>query len=129
MIPRNRAKAIARTLLGISHGGDGLLSGDKILAILRILPREYATLGILREYYSMIERKIHRQRMEIGSPVAMDEDSIREIKGYFEEKFGQKFSVECALDRSLIAGIRVRAGDHVFEKSIANSLELLRALG
>ncbi|MDR3274366.1 MAG: F0F1 ATP synthase subunit delta [Puniceicoccales bacterium] len=125
MRTKNGASAFAKKLLHISCDGKGLLCEDRILAIIKALPREHDTLVILKKYLIFVERKLHKQTMLISSPTGLSADTVENLREHFERALGQKFAPQTVIDGSLIAGIRIRAGDHIFEKSILGVLETL----
>ncbi|MDR1255954.1 MAG: F0F1 ATP synthase subunit delta [Puniceicoccales bacterium] len=128
MRTKNRAKVSARKLLRISCGSDGLLGEDRIRMVIKALPMQHDTLAILKEYSVLIERTLRRQTMLICSPAKLEAKTVESLRKYFERVLGQKFFPRVAVDNSLIAGIRVQAGDRIFEKSIAGTFEVLRTI-
>jgi F0F1-type ATP synthase delta subunit len=128
MKANSKAKAFAKKLLHISCDGEGLLQEDKIRAVIGSLPRKYNTLATLKEYYVLVSRKIFKQTMLISSPTEVSLDIVKSLRNYFEQTLGRKFAPKVSVDDSLIAGMRIRAGDRIFEKSIASTLEVLRTM-
>jgi F0F1-type ATP synthase delta subunit len=127
MKARKREKSFAKKLLQISCGDDGLLCEEKIRAVIGALPRSHGTLAILREYFLLVRCELGKQMLVISSPVELGGNVVDDLRRHFEQTLGQKFVPKILLDDSLIAGIRVRANDRIFEKSIAGALEALLA--
>lgn len=127
MQKRTHIKKFAIRLLGISHT-NGLLDDRKILAILKVLPKNNNTLLILQQYYSLVVRSKIKEQMIISSDHEVDKESIQKIVTHFEKKFNRKLRIVTKIDPMLIAGICIQVGDKIFEQSIRATLATLNSL-
>ena len=62
----------------------------------------------------------------ITSAFALSDEEIEKIKVYLESKFNKKMRMEVAIDKALLAGVRVQYGDYVIDTSYQAKLQNLK---
>ena len=99
---------------------------EEILAGLKqTQPRHYST--ILKTFLSHIRREVALQTAVVYTPTALSAQTLEEIKKQFTQKYNRSIDVITEQDDSLIAGIRVRIGDDVYDASLTGRLKQLAA--
>jgi F-type H+-transporting ATPase subunit delta len=82
----------------------------------------------VEELCELFERRENIQRFTISSSHELDVQSVALIKDYLERATGKKVVEELALDKRLIAGIRLQSNDYVWEYSVRKQIRTLRVL-
>ena len=62
----------------------------------------------------------------VTSAVPLSEAETAKLKAGLEKKFGRRFTLQCAVDPSLIGGVRVEAEGSVIDGSIRNKLDQIK---
>ena len=123
-----QSNEFARQLFRLSIEGDQI-SAERVAAVLAHLalrpPRQ--PLAVLRRYYRLVARQLARNRalVEHGGPV--DDGLLRAIEVAFTRKYRRPIAAAARPNPDLIAGLRVRIGDDVYEASVAGQLAVLSA--
>jgi F-type H+-transporting ATPase subunit delta len=81
------------------------------------------TREILVEYRDAMARRLKFCTLQISHAGALGSTAVSELKTSFERQAGHSLSVETTEDASLIAGLKVRLGDYVYEQSIKHALQ------
>jgi len=63
--------------------------------------------------------------VEVLSPYPLDDQERARITRAMEQRFGKKINISSHIDKSLIGGTVIRAGDSVIDASIKGSLRQL----
>lgn len=118
-----KAQSLARQLFKLSLV-NGLVSAEQVAGVLAYVEKHRPAnpLLVLKAYERLIARELAKGRavVEHAGPVA---DSILAgIAGALSQKYKRVITPQARQDASLIAGLRVRVGDDVFESSIAGQL-------
>jgi len=118
----------AKKLVELSKD-NGIVTEAKVTEVLAGLkqtqPRHYST--ILKTFLSHIRREVALQTAVVYTPTALSDQTLEEIKKQFTQKYNRSIDVITEQDDSLIAGIRVRIGDDVYDASLTGRLKQLAA--
>ena len=118
----------ASQLFRISLDG-GQVSAERVSGVLAHLaqhpPRQ--PLAVLRRYHRLVAGQLARNRalVEHGGP--LDNSVLRAIEAAFTRKYQRPVAAIARPNPDLIAGLRVRVGDDVYEASVAGQLASLSA--
>ncbi|HDH1307386.1 TPA: ATP synthase F1 subunit delta, partial [Klebsiella quasipneumoniae subsp. similipneumoniae] len=63
--------------------------------------------------------------VEVTSAGELNEQQLAKISAAMEKRLSRKVKLNCKIDKSVIAGFVLRAGDLVIDNSIRNRLERL----
>lgn len=89
--------------------------------------RRLALLPAIRSTFDALRREAEDVVDVTITTAATVEDAQRDaLRSAIEKHFGRKTELHWAVDEALIAGARLRAGDHVIDASAAGALEQLR---
>lgn len=119
----------ARSLYKLSLGADGLLDAGRVTSILAALeanpPASY--LPILRAYQRLVAAEVARgeARIEHAGPLSADEAAL--IAASFTKRYKRAVTPITTPNAALIAGVRVRVGDDVFDLSAAGTIGAIAA--
>lgn len=125
----SRIKAQARTLLRLSLEDDGTVSGARALEVVRALeanPPKRGFFALLKEYAACLERQMLKTQTIIEHAGALDEASLSALIESLSRRHGRPLRPEVRENTALIAGVRARVGDDVYDASVASRLARLR---
>ena len=115
---------LAKKLVILSKDSEGFITGSKVDQVLsglkQVQPRRY--LALLRCYLEHIRREIALQTAEVTAPSAISEDALKAIEQHYSTIYGRSIRARSITEESLIAGVRVRVGDDLYDASIAGQL-------
>ena len=117
---------LARKLVELSkENGIVTESGvSKVLEALKQIELRYP-IQLLKHYLNYIRREIALQTAVVTTPKYLDEAVLKSIETHFIQQYNRPVQALQQKDESLIAGIRVRVGDDVYDASIAGRLKRL----
>ncbi|NBB80043.1 MAG: hypothetical protein GVY36_11470 [Verrucomicrobia bacterium] len=118
---------LAKKLVELSREESGVVTDAKVsevLAGLRQTEHRHPLL-VLKTYLHYLRREIALQTAVVSTPGALAAESLEAIAAKFTKQYARPISAETKEDASLIAGVRVRVGDDVYDASIAGRLKRL----
>ena len=114
----------AKKLVELSRE-DGIVTDAKIADVLagirQVKPRH--GLLVLEAYLNYIKKAIAEQTAVVATPGALDADALAAIESNFSKVYDRKITAVTTTDESLIAGVKVRVGDDVYDASVAGHLK------
>lgn len=81
--------------------------------------------GFLKAFHKAVVREIHRDTLTIESASALSQDIIAQLAASFGEGHSRALQLVQKTNPALIAGLRVRLGDTVYDASLAHNLQIL----
>lgn len=118
---------LAKKLLELSRDEAGTLSEPRVKEVLsglrEVKPRRYG--AVLRTYLQLVRREIARHTARVSSPGALSEAALDKIESGFSSLYGRPVKAAVETDPTLIAGVRVRVGDDLYDASLAGRLKRL----
>lgn len=116
----------AKKLVELSRE-DGVVTDAKVSEVLagikQVKPRH--ELLVLKAYLHYIRKAIAEQTAVVATPGALSADALAAIESNFSKIYDRKITAVTTADESLIAGVRVRVGDDVYDASVAGRLKRL----
>lgn len=82
-------------------------------------------LTVLKSFLSYLRREVALQTAVVATPGALSDAALKEIEAKYTKIYGRPISAVTTQDTSLIAGVRVRVGDDVYDASVAGRLQRL----
>ena len=123
---RKQIQQLARNLYKLSVA-DGVLSAERVAGVLAYVEKHRPAnpLGVLRFYQRLVAAEVARGRafIEHAGPVA--DSVLHEIAGAMTRKYGRPIAAAAQRNDRLLAGLRVRVGDDLYESSVAGQLAVL----
>jgi F-type H+-transporting ATPase subunit delta len=121
-------KREARELLRHCTVNGGLDEGRVRHAVQYIIgQRRPAGLAMLSHFHRLVRLDRARHTATIESATAIPPDVGAQIESSLRQMHGNGLAVEYALDPSLIGGVRITVGSHVYDGSVRGSLAALAA--
>jgi F-type H+-transporting ATPase subunit delta len=118
----------AKKLVRLSKDGDLVTEakvGEVLAALKQAKPRHLG--AILKTYLRYIKREVAAQTALVATPGALGTETLEALETHFSDLYQRTVRSETRDDASLIAGVRVRVGDDVYDASVAGRLERLAA--
>ena len=97
--------------------------GEVLAGLKQIMPRHY--LLVLKTFLSYLRREVALQTAVVSTPASLSADALKEIEANFTKIYGRPITAVTQQDISLIAGVRVRVGDDVYDASVSGRLQRL----
>ena len=82
-------------------------------------------LTILKAYLNYLRREIALQTAVVSAPAKISEENLKAIETHFTREYNRPIQAVLKQDESLIAGVRIRIGDDVYDASVASYLQRL----
>lgn len=106
---------------------DGLVTEARVVEVLAGLKqfRHRSYLIILKTFLVRLRRELALQTAVVSTPNLLSEETLEKISAKYSAIYGRTISAEVEEDTSLIAGVRVRVGDDLYDASVAGRLQRL----
>ncbi len=117
---------LAKKLVELSKE-EGLVTEPRVVEVLAGLKqiRHRSYLIILRTFLVRLRRELALQTAVVSTPNLLSEETLEKISAKYSAIYGRTISAEVEEDTSLIAGVRVRVGDDLYDASVAGRLQRL----
>ncbi|MGF1448923.1 MAG: F0F1 ATP synthase subunit delta [Opitutales bacterium] len=118
----------ARKLVQLSLDETGRLSSERVGLVLEAL-RKSPPAGLrplLKQYLRLSERERRKYTARIECAGSLEASMQSDLREFLETHYGRSIDFEIQENTALIAGLRVRIADDVWERSVAATLERLR---
>jgi F-type H+-transporting ATPase subunit delta len=117
---------LAKKLVELSKDS-GVVTESKVAEVLaglqQVQHRHHLT--VLKTFLNYLRREVALQTAVVSTPTGLSDDSIKAIEVQFSKLYNRSVNAVTQPDTSLIAGVRVRVGDDVFDASVAGRLQRL----
>jgi F-type H+-transporting ATPase subunit delta len=129
MAANKKAQQLARQLYKLSLV-DGRLSDERVTGVLAYIEKTKPphTLAVLKAYQRLVETEVARNVAVVEHAGLIHAETLQAIANTMSRKYGRPVSAQAVSNPSLLAGLRVRVGDDVFEASVAGQLQQLSSL-
>ena len=126
MRPSKESQQFARQLFRLSLA-EGQVSAERVSAVLAHLSRQppRQPLAVLRHYQRLITTQLARNSALVEHGGAIDDSLLRSLEAAFTRKYQRPITASARPNPALIAGLRIRIGDDLYESSIASQLAAL----
>ena len=117
---------LAKKLVELSKD-KGVVTEAKVTEVLaglkQVQHRHHLT--VLKTFLSYLRREIALQTAVVMTPGALSDDALKAIEATYSKMYDRPVSAVIQQATSLIAGVRVRVGDDVYDASVAGRLQRL----
>jgi len=86
---------------------------------LKVLP------DVLEQFIRLREAREATVEVEVTSANTLSEEQLEKISVAMEKRLSRKVKLNCKIDKSVVAGVIIRAGDMVIDGSVSGRLERL----
>jgi F-type H+-transporting ATPase subunit delta len=106
---------------------DGLVSTDRVEGVLQYIEKHQPANAVLvlKHYHRLIAAELSKSLAVVEHGGSLDARILNNIAATFTERYKRSINAVSVPKPSLIAGLRVKIGDDVFESSISSRLEAL----
>lgn len=117
---------LARQLFKLSFVG-GSLSAESVSGVLQYVEkhRPPQTLAVLKIYQRLIAAEVARGQAVVEHAGPVNDTVLASIAAAMTRKYARPVTSRSRRNDSLIAGLRVRVGDDVYETSVSGQLAAL----
>lgn len=108
---------------------EGRLSADRVTGVLQYIEkhRPAQTLAVLHAYQRLIAAEVARGQAVVEHAGNINDSVLANIAAAMSKKYGRPVTSVARRNDALLAGLRVRVGDDVYESSVAGQLASLAA--
>lgn len=123
---RKQVQQLARQLFRLSVV-DGEVSAERVAGVLAYVEKNRPAhpVAVLRSYQRLIAAEIARCRAVVDHAGPLAAGVLEAISAAMTRRYSRRITGSARRNDSLIAGVRVRVGDDVYESSVAGQLEQL----
>ena len=106
---------------------DGALSTDRVAGVLQYIEkhRPAGSVAILKAYRRLIAAEVARGQALVEHAGLAQAAALDAVSAALSRKYGRTSSWVAKRNDALIAGLRIRVGDDVYESSVAGQLAAL----
>jgi F-type H+-transporting ATPase subunit delta len=106
---------------------NGALSPERVSGVLEYIEkhRPAHTIAVLKAYRRLVAAEIARGQAVVEHAGAINSTLLDQIASAMTKKYSRPVSSTAKRNDALIAGLRVRVGDDVYESSVAGQLATL----
>lgn len=128
MAVKKQAQQLARQLFKLSFE-NGSISAERVAGVLAYVEKTKPaqTVAVLKAYERLVAAEIARSQAIVEHAGPIQPDAVNAIGALFSKKYGRPVAASAKSAPDLIAGLRVRIGDDVYENSVAARLGELAA--
>lgn len=123
---QKKSQQFARQLFRLSLV-DGAISQERVTGVLEYVEKHKPAnpLQVLKAYHRMVATELAKSRAVVEHAGSIENSVLRTIADAFSKRYNRAITAVGKPTPSLIAGLRVRVGDDVYESSIAGRLQAL----
>ena len=116
---------LVRKLVELSKDGEGVVTEARVCEVIAGLKKIQgcSCRQLLKAYRKGISRELAAQTAIVAAPGPLGEEALKAIETNFTAFYGRRIQTVIKSDPSLIAGVRVRVGDDLYDASVAGFLE------
>ncbi|MCE0802816.1 MULTISPECIES: F0F1 ATP synthase subunit delta [Buttiauxella] len=110
----------------ISICGDQLdANGQNLIKVMAENGRLKVLPDVLEQFVQLRAAQEATVEVEVTSASALNEDQLSKISAAMEKRLSRKVKLNCKIDKSVMAGVIIRAGDMVIDGSVRGRLDRL----
>ncbi|WP_221031623.1 F0F1 ATP synthase subunit delta [Actomonas aquatica] len=129
MATSKQTTELAKQLTQLSLGSDGAVDPERVAGVLAYLEKHPPAqpLAVLKIYHRRIAQELAKTNAVVEHAGDVSESVLGAIGGALTQKYKRHVSATAKRNDDLIAGLRVRIGDDVYESTVAGQLDALAA--
>lgn len=108
---------------------NGAVSAERVAGVLAYLEKHPPAhpLAVLKAYHRLVAAEVAKTRAVVEHAGALAEPALQAIAAAFTARYRRPITAAAQANPALLAGLRVRIGDDVYESSVAGQLAALAA--
>lgn len=106
---------------------NGELSSDRVAGVLQYIEKHKPanSVAVLKAYQRLVAAEVARGQAIVEHAGSVNDATLANIGGAMTRKYSRKVTPIARRNDALLAGLRVRVGDDVYESSVAGQLAAL----
>ena len=131
MATSKKTSQLAKQLAELSLGSDGAVDAERVTGVLAYLEKHPPAqpMAVLKAYHRRIERELQKTNAVVEHAGEVSSEILAAIGGALTQKYHRSVATSASRNDALIAGLRVRIADDVYESTVAGHLDALAASG
>ncbi len=123
---KKQVQQLSRQLFRLSLV-DGVLSPERVAGVLQYVEKHRPphTIAVLKAYQRLVATEVARGRADIEHAGEIQPALVEQIAAAMARKYGRRITAAPRRNDALLAGLRIRVGDDVYEASVAHQLATL----
>ena len=123
-----QARQLARQLFKMSFANDRL-SSERITGVLGYLEKTNPAnaIAVLKVYQRLVAAELARSQAVVEHAGPISDTILQSIAATMSKRYGRPVSATAKPNPNLLAGLRIRVGDDVYDSSVAAQLAALSA--
>jgi F-type H+-transporting ATPase subunit delta len=128
MAANKKAQQLARQLFKLSIV-DGAISAERVSGVLGYIEKTQPAhqLTVLKSYHRFVAAELAKSQAVVEHAGAVSASILQTIAASMTKKYGRTITASTRANPKLLAGLRVRVGDDVYESSVSGQLGALAA--
>lgn len=128
MAANKQTQHLARQLFKLSLV-DGRISAERVTGVLGYLEKISPAhpLAVLKAYHRLVAVELAKSQALVEHAGKVSDTVLQSIAAAMTKKYGRPIAASARANPALLAGLRVRVGDDVYESSVAGHLDALAA--
>lgn len=128
MSAQKQAQQLARQLFRLTIV-NGEISAERVAGVLQYVEKHRPAHVhlVLNAYHRYIAAEVARGQAVVEHAGPINPNTLATIAGTMAQKYGRRITAVARRNDALLAGVRVRVGDDVYESSVAGQLSTLAA--
>lgn len=120
---------LAKQLTQLSLGADGAVDPERVGGVLAYLAKHapLKPIAVLKAYHRLISMELAKTNAVVEHAGTITDQVLGHIAGALSQKYHRAVAATGTRNDDLIAGLRVRIGDDVYESTVSGQLDSLAA--
>jgi F-type H+-transporting ATPase subunit delta len=121
-----QVQQLARQLYKLSFA-NGVISAEQVAGVLEYVEkhRPANSMAVLKAYQRLVAAEVARGQVVVEHAGPIEPAALSSIAAAMAKKYGRPVSAVEKRNDALLAGVRVRIGDDLYESSVAGQLAAL----
>ena len=123
---KKQIQQLARQFYKLSFS-NGVISAEQVAGVLEYIEkhRPASSMAVLKAYQRLIAAEVARGQAVVEHAGPIDSAALDAIAAAMSKKYGRAVTAVEKRNDALLAGVRVRIGDDLYESSVAGQLATL----
>ena len=123
---KKQIQQLARQLFKLSVV-NGELSADRVSGVLQYVEKNRAanSVAVLKAYHRLVGAEVARSQAVVEHAGSLNDAVLTNIATAMTNKYRRRVASIARRNDALLAGLRIRVGDDVYESSVASQLATL----
>jgi F-type H+-transporting ATPase subunit delta len=128
MAAKKQTQQLARQLFRLSFE-NGQLTAERVAGVLGYVEktRSPQIVAVLKAYQRLVAAELARGQAIVEHAGAVSPDVLQSIAAALSKKYARPVTATARPNAALLAGLRVRVGDDIYENSVSSQLGALAA--